>query len=729
MTFLIKILKLHIFKFILILFFSLGIFLGAGISFFFEFSELDRLKNYQPNTTTRIFDSNRKLIAELYLERREPTSLSKIPIRLRQAFLAIEDARFYEHPGVSYPDIIRAFFVNIRSGRFVQGGSTITQQLAKVLFLTPERTLRRKVKEALIAIEIEKRFTKDEILELYLNQIYLGNGAYGVQAAANIYFGKKLSELTLAESALIAGLPKAPSKFNPRKNPKKSIERRNLVLKRMLSEKFIKNTEKESAEDEFLTLNPFTLNQIPETAYFVEHVRKQLSKRYGKTIYRSGLQVYTTLDISLQKDVHTALLRGIKTLNKKRGFKDASKKTKIQPRLGDRFQFRITEIRRKRILGILGIYEAHMDIPKKINYKLLNAGDIVLGKVQKLNKKSKKVFLKWQETIQGAVIAFDPRTGAVRAMTGGTNFRRFKFNRAVQAKRQPGSAFKPIIVGGALSLGYGPNHILMDSPFVERIPGTKRIWKPTNYSEKFYGPVTMRNALEKSLNLATIKLLIQIKPKKAIKFARRLGIHSKMYPYLSLALGSIEVTPYEFISSYIPFATNGIYARPYEIEKIADDENRIIEKFIPQFNLAISPETAFQMKLLLRGVVTNGTAKLAKNIKQFVAGKTGTTNKYKDAWFVGFSTDLVLGVWVGKDSNKNMGFRASGGTAALPIWVEIMNKWIKRNDDKFRYPTSPSKVKLIKIDYKSGFLPSKKCFGKIISEAFVEGTEPTEKCS
>ena len=337
----------------------------------------------------------------------------------------------------------------------------------------------------------------------------------------------------------------------------------------MLSEKFIKNTEKESAEDEFLTLNPFTLNQIPETAYFVEHVRKQLSKRYGKTIYRSGLHVYTTLDISLQKDVHTALLRGIKTLNKKRGFKDASKKTKIQPRLGDRFQFRITEIRRKRILGIIGIYEAHMDIPKKINYKLLNAGDIVLGKVQKLNKKSKKVFLKWQETIQGAVIAFDPRSGAVRAMTGGTNFRRFKFNRAVQAKRLPGSAFKPIIVGGALSLGYGPNHILMDSPFVERIPGTKRIWKPTNYSEKFYGPVTMRNALEKSLNLATIKLLIQIKPKKAIKFARRLGIHSKMYPYLSLALGSIEVTPYEFISSYIPFATNGIYARPYEIEKIA----------------------------------------------------------------------------------------------------------------------------------------------------------------
>tara|TARA_Y100000588_G_scaffold393385_1_gene509150 strand:+ start:692 stop:2881 length:2190 start_codon:yes stop_codon:yes gene_type:complete len=729
MIFFKKILKLHIFKFILIIFFTIGILLGLGVSFLFEFPELDRLKNYQPNTTTRIFDSKGKLIAELYLERREPTSLSKIPIQLRQAFLSIEDARFYEHPGVSYPDIIRAFFVNLQSGRFVQGGSTITQQLAKVLFLTPERTLKRKIKEALLAIEIEKRFTKDEILEFYLNQIYLGNGAYGVQAASKIYFGKKLSELTLAESALLAGLPKAPSKFNPRKNPKRSIARRNLVLKRMFSEKFIKKTEKDSAQDEFLRLNPFTLNQIPETAYFVEHVRKQLSKRYGNSMYRSGLQVYTTLDISLQKNVDNALRRGIYTLNRMRGFKDASKNLTKHPKLGDRFQFRITEVRRKKILGIIGIYEAHMKIPKEINYKLLNSGDIVLGKVKNLNKKSKRIFLKWQETIQGAVIAFDPRSGAVRAMTGGTNFRRFKFNRAVQAKRQPGSAFKPIIMGSALSLGYGPNHILMDSPFVERIPGTKRVWKPTNYSEKFYGPVTMRNALEKSLNLATIKLLIQIKPKKAIKFARRLGIHSKMYPYLSLALGSIEVTPYEFISSYIPFATNGIYARPYEIERITDDENRIMEKFIPQFNLAISPETAFQMKLLLRGVVTDGTAKLAKSIKLFVAGKTGTTNKYKDAWFVGFSPDLVLGVWVGRDSNKNMGFRASGGSAALPIWVEIMKKWSKRKGDKFNYPKSPPKVKLIKIDYKSGFLPSKKCKGKIILEAFIDGTEPNEKCS
>ncbi|MED5580128.1 MAG: PBP1A family penicillin-binding protein [Nitrospinota bacterium] len=728
MVFFKKLLKTHIFKFILIVCFAIGIFLGSGVSFFLEFPELDRLKNYQPNTTTRIFDSNGKLIAELYLERREPTPLSKIPIQLRQAFLSIEDARFYEHPGVSYPDIIRAFFVNLRSGRFVQGGSTITQQLAKVLFLTPERTLKRKIKEALLAIEIEKRFTKDEILEFYLNQIYLGSGSFGVQAASKIYFGKNLSELTLAECAILAGLPKAPSKFNPRRHPKKSIKRRNLVLNRMLAERFIKKREKESAEDEFIRLNPFTMNQTPESAYFVEHVRKQLSKRYGSSIYRSGLQVHTTLDLSLQKDVHAALRKGIKILNKRRGFNDASKKMKRYPKLGDRFQFRITEVKSKKILGIIGNFEANMNIPTNINYKLLNVGDIVLGKVKKLNKNLKKIFLGWEESIQGAVIAFDPHTGAVKAMTGGTNFRRFKFNRVVQAKRQPGSAFKPIIYGGALSMGYGPNHILMDSPFVEHIPGTKREWKPTNYSNKFYGPVTMRNALEKSLNLATIKLLTQIKPKKAIKFARRLGIHSKMYPYLSLALGSIEVTPYEFVSAYIPFATNGIYARPYEIEKIADDGNRIIEKFIPQFNLAISPETAFQMKLLLRGVVTDGTAKLAKKIKLFIAGKTGTTNSYRDAWFVGFSPDLVLGVWVGKDSNKKMGFRASGGTAALPIWVEIMEKWVKRTGSKFKFPNAPPKIKLLRIDSKTGFLPSKNCRGKIILEAFVEGSEPTESC-
>ena len=706
-----------------------GLGIGASLSYLYDFPELERLQNYKPNTITRIYARGGELLAELYQERRKPIPLKQIPTTLRQAFLAIEDSRFYDHPGVSYPDIFRAFIKNLRAGHFVRGGSTITQQLAKVLFLTPERKLKRKIREAFLALEIERRFTKDEILEFYMNQIYLGGGAYGVQAAAQIYFGKTVAQLTLAESAMIAGLPKAPTRFSPKTNPEKALKRRNLVIQRMLASGFITEEQGKIAREEPIQLVPRVTNIAPEAAYFIEKTRLSLSRRFGQSLYKSGLQIHTTVDIGLQKTAHKALINGIEKINQRRGFMSPGTKIKRPPRLGDGFQFHILDITAKMVSGIIGDYEAEMPLPGHIDPKRLREGDLLLGRVIKVDRAFKKLFLEWQETVQGAVIAFDSQTGALRALTGGTNFRRFPFNRATQARRQPGSAFKPIIMGTALSQGYTPAHILMDTPFVRRMPGTLKDWKPRNYTNKFYGPVTMRRALESSLNLATIKLLDQMGPQKAITFAHRLGIRSKMNPYLSLALGSIEVTPYQFTASYIPFATRGVYARPYEITRVTDGRNRVLEENVPTTHLAIAPETAYQMKMLLRGVVTNGTGKKAKKIGAFLAGKTGTTNEYRDAWFIGFSEDLVLGVWVGRDDNKHMGYRASGGSAALPIWVEVMKGWFKGRESTVRIPEPPPGITMVKVDSRSGQLPSTWCEGEPILEAFVEGTEPSEHCA
>ncbi len=705
-----------------------GLGIGAGFTYLYDFPEIDRLRNYAPNTITRVYARRGELLAELYQERRRPISLKQVPTTLRQAFLAIEDKRFYEHPGVSYPDIARAFVKNLRAGHFVQGGSTITQQLAKVLFLTPERKLKRKVREALLALEIERRFTKDEILEFYLNQIYLGGGAYGVQAAARIYFGKTVTQLTLAECAMLAGLPKAPTRFSPRTNPERALERRNLVIASMREAGFITAEQAKSAREEPIRLAPRLANVVPEAAYFIEKTRIDLSRRFGQSLYRSGFEIHTTIDIDLQKVAHHALIDGVVRINKRRGFLPPDAKPKRPPRLGDGFQFRFLDIAGKAVRGIIGDYEVEMALPANIDPKRLREGDLLLGRATQVDHGAKRLVLEWQESVQGAVVAFDAKTGALRALTGGTDFRRFPFNRAIQARRQPGSAFKPIIMGTALSQGYTPAHILMDTPFVRRMPGTLRAWKPRNYTNKFYGPVTMRRALEDSLNLATIKLLDQMGPRKAITFAHRLGIRSNMQPYLSLALGSIEVTPYRFTAAYIPFAARGVYARPYEITRITDSENRVIEEKVPATHLAIAPETAYQIKMLLRGVVTHGTAKKAKSLGAFVAGKTGTTNEYRDAWFLGFSEDLVLGVWVGRDDNKHMGYRASGGNTALPIWIDVMKGWLAGRETEVASPKPPPGIALVKVDARSGQLPAAWCEGESIIEAFVEGTEPSEPC-
>jgi penicillin-binding protein 1A len=596
-----------------------------------------------------------------------------------------------------------------------------------VLFLTPERTLARKAREAFLALEIERRFTKDEILEFYLNQIYLGSGAYGVEAAARSYFGKGVGKLSLGETALIAGLPKAPTKFNPRHHPERAIKRRRLVLFRMRDLGHINEEQELAAAEEPLRLVPRAANVAQETGYFFERIRRRLQRRYGPALYRSGLQIHTTLDLNLQRIAHKSLLSGIEELNRRRGFLPAGKSLKRPPRLGDQFQFRATQIADGFVSGTIEGFEVELKLPSSADPRLMREGDLLLGRVIKIDRAQKKMMLEWQDTVQGAIVALDPKTGSVRAVVGGTNYRRFQFNRAIQAKRQPGSAFKPMIMASALSQGYTPTQILMDSPFVRKMPGTLKAWKPRNYSNRFYGPVTLRRALVKSLNLATVKLLDQIKPETAIKFARRMGLRADMNPYLSLALGAFEVTPFDFTAAYIPFATGGIYARPYEITRVSDGSGRLLEENVPESYRVISAETAYQIRSILRGVVTDGTARKARKLKGFIAGKTGTTNEYRDAWFLGFSSDLILGVWVGRDNNKQMGFRASGGAAALPIWINVMKGWLAKHKAK-NGDLPPPGVTLVKIDERTGLLPSKSCRGKILLEAFVQGTEPTERC-
>ncbi|MEK6711188.1 MAG: PBP1A family penicillin-binding protein, partial [Nitrospinota bacterium] len=612
---------------------ALGLALGAGFSYLYDFPELDYLQDYRPSTITRVYDREGQLIGELYQEKRIPIPLTRIPPLLRQAFLAIEDNRFYEHPGVSYRDILRAFARNLMEGRYAQGASTITQQLAKVLFLSSERTLTRKVREALLALEIERRFTKDEILEFYLNQIYLGSGAFGVEAAARIYFNKTAGELTLAEASTLAGLPKAPSRFNPRLHPENALQRRRLVLRRMQEMGHITQAQERSAAEEPLRLAPPVSNIHPETAYFVENLRQRLERRYGPALYRSGLEIHTTLDLKLQRAAHESVLRGVDRMNALRGFAPAPARALDRPpRLGSGFEFRLAEVKDRIARGVIGGWEAVLPLPQEVDPVFLREGDPVLGRVVQVDAEQKRLTLEWQESVQGAVVALDPATGAIRAMVGGTNFRRYPFNRAVQAHRQPGSAFKPIIMGAALSNGYTPAHILLDSPIIHRMPGTPKDWKPRNYTDRFHGPVTLRTTLEQSLNLATIRLLDQIGPERAIEYARRLGLRSPMEPYLSLALGAFEVTPLDFTAAFVPFAQGGVYARPYDLAKVTDGSNRLLEENVPVTHQAIPPETAYQMKSLLHGVVEEGTGRAARGLPAFAGGKTGTTNEYRDAW-------------------------------------------------------------------------------------------------
>lgn len=554
--------------------------------------DIDSLKSYKPLESSIVYSADGKILAEFYIERRTFIPEYKIPPMIKHAFIAIEDQRFYSHPGIDIIGIMRALYKDIKAGEIVEGGSTITQQLVKMLFLTPEKSLTRKIKEAILAAQIEKKYTKDEILGIYINQVYFGARAYGVEAAAQAYFGKSALEMSLAETALIAGLPKAPSAFSPFRNPEKAKSRRQIVLRKMLDNGFITEEQFNSANSEPL---PQKINYRKyEAPYFVEFIRQQFEAKYNDKLYTSGMRIYSTIDYSMQKVAEEAVRNGLLAVEKRSG-----------------------------------------------------AG------------------------IQGGLIAIDLSNGHIKAMVGGTDFWQTQFNRAVMALRQPGSAFKPFIYAVALENGMSPDDYILDGPISFKASGPKSVWSPKNYDNKYHGYVSLRKALALSLNTATVRLASKFGLDQIIFFINQCGIERKLDPYMPLALGASEVTLMELTSAYSVFST-GRRITPIAYEKVLSREGITLEEVMPYSEEILPPETTESMRILLRSVVEEGTAQRAKDFDRKVYGKTGTTNNFSDAWFIGFDDRLVVGVWVGRDNHKPIGPRETGASAALPIWIEFM---------------------------------------------------------
>jgi len=728
--------------------------------------DLDALQNYQPNLVTRVYSDDGSMIGEFYIERRVIVPIDQIPKHLKEAFLAAEDAEFYQHEGISYVGIMRAFYKNISAGKIVQGASTITQQVARGFFLTPQKKIIRKIKEMMLARRIEKRFSKSEILSLYLNQIYLGNGAYGVQAASQTYFDKDIKDLDLAESALIAGLPKAPSRYSPYVNFILSKKRQEFILQRMVEERFITSDEADFAKAETITLKPYITKSLWVGPYFTEHIRRYIEEKYGDdTLYKSGLSIFTTLNVDLQKAANKAVKKGLRDFDRRRGYRGPlrsiidedeaqaflddliHKRRKAPFKTGDMVKGIITAIDKKtrRIEVNLGDRTGYMNrwgyrwarlynpdskpegtiVPNPLS--LFNVGDVLLLRVGKASSKGPmRLTLEQTPLVQASLLAMDPETGYIKAMVGGSDFSLTQYNRAVQAKRQPGSAFKPVIYSAAFDKGFTPATIIMDTPIVFEDSANALQWRPHNYDERFGGPTTVRKALAKSRNVVTIKILKKIGLGYCIDYAKKMGITTPLAHDLSLALGSSAVTLYDLTSAYSVFANKGKRAKPIFITKIIDKDGNVIEDNAPSSKEVISPQTAYLMTKMLEGVIEHGTGWRARSLGRPAAGKTGTTNGLNDAWFLGFVPNLTAGVWVGYDNEKKLGRHETGSRAALPIWLSFMKAATK--DKPVSDFQAPEGIEFARIDADSG-QPATPFTRNPIFEVFKAGTAPTKKAT
>ena len=615
--------------------FVLGV--GSGIALlarFGDFPQIESAAAYKPSVTSRIFDRNNRVVGEIYLEKRSVVPYKAIPPHVVNAFLAAEDANFFKHRGVDYVAIARAIVKDVLSGGFAQGASTITQQTVKSLFLTPEKSIARKMKELILAYRIEKKLSKEEILFLYLNQIYLGDGAYGVEAAAQTYFARGVSTLSVAEGALLAGLAQAPTRYSPRGHLDKAKARQRYVLRRMAEVGFLDKAVAEKAYEARLALAPPSTFRS-KAAYFLEYVRNYLQEKYGaEVMYRSEFKIYTTIDGRLQEAAHDAVTQGVRRMEEANRYKG----------------------------------------------------------------------------LQGALVCMDPNTGGVLAMVGGVDFAASQFNRALQARRQPGSAFKPIVYGAALDKGKTVISTIDDSP-IEFSRSETEMWKPKNYDGAFLGPIPLLEALAQSRNLATVRLLNEIGVDTAIRMARDLGIQSPIERNLSIALGSSGVTPLELVTAYSTFAAGGRRPTPFFIREVQDAKGQVLERTDSRVVPAISPETAFLTIRLMQEVLRTGTGASAKRLSPNLAGKTGTTNENTDAWFIGGSPDLIAGVWVGFDTPTSLGGRQTAASVALPIWAHFFGRALAYIPDR-EYP-APAGITFARVD------PST---GKAVPPGYADGT-------
>lgn len=739
-----------IIKLLLIIILSIWLLIAGFVLYIYkELPDIKELKQYKPNLISRVYSEEGELIGEYYVERRIAVPLDKVPPIVIKAFLAAEDARFFEHHGMDIRGIIRATIKNILAGSYVQGGSTITQQLARSLFLSQEKTIGRKFKELVLAYIIDNRFSKHEILQLYLNHIYLGNGAYGVEMASQDYFGKSVRQLNIAEAALIAGLPKAPSSYSPFNNPGRARKRRDYVLSRMLELGFITEEEYRKAINTPLPKENKRIKNLQYNSHLTEYIKQNLIAKYGdEKVYKGGLTIFTSINAAFQRRAYEALDRGLRELDKRQGFrgpidnfsndsdnKEAFIKNGPQNiddiRLNENYKAIVEDvnIKQKKYSLKLGIFSVSLPFSnmqwaatKKPIETLLKTGDIVYVKILSIGKNNELIAsLEQEPLVEGALLSIDPNTGYIKAMIGGRDFIKSQFNRAVQAKRQPGSAFKPFIYGAALERGYTPVSIIIDEPISYDLGF--REWTPKNFDGKYYGPTTLRHALAKSRNVVTIKLLESIGTQNAIDFAKRAGIESKLEPNLALALGASDVTLFEMVNAYTTFASMGKKFEPQIVLKVIDSSGNTMEETTPKSEQTISPAVCYVLTSMAKSVIEEGTAMRAKALGRPVAGKTGTTNNYVDAWFLGYTPNLVTGVWVGFDQPKPLGTLETGARAALPIWLDYT-----MYAESFYPPVdfiAPEGVTFIPVDAKTGLLASP--YSKATKqEVFISSTEPKE---
>ncbi len=691
---------LILYSFFVLIFLAVGAFLGTLLGYEYNLPQIQSLEDYRPDVITDIYSDDNKVIGEFAVERRIVVPLEGIPPHLQLAILAAEDDQFYNHSGVNYFSLIRAAWRDIITMRKSEGASTITQQLARMLLRTPEKTFDRKIKELLTTWKIEKRYSKRQILTLYCNQHYMGHGAYGVAAAADTYFGKQLGDLTLEECAMIAGLPRNPGLYSPRLHPDAALARRNYILDRMVAEKMITAKAAAEAKGRPIILKP-RVRETEVAPYFVEWVRQALADRYTTdVIWRKGLRVYTTLNIDMQKAANEALQEGLRTYDKRHGWRGpidnilkmpsvgldtySHPDWRIAPHAGDITVGLLLSVGESEAAVRIGKYRAQLGLKdiawtgaKSIS-KILKTGDLAAFQITAIDDATKTASVKLEQipAAQGAIITLQNSTGEIRAMVGGYDFESSEFNRATQAMRQVGSTFKPFVYSTALEKGMTSDSTVIDSP-ISFTDTLGRVWRPVNYDGKFKGVITVRQALTESRNVPTIRLASLIGIKNVLIMARRFGLEGPMEPYLPLAIGACEATPLEMASAFTVFPNLGFQPKSYFIRRIEDYDHVKKEENFPRTTKVLEPDVAEKMLDLLEGVVQSGTATAAKSLGRPLGGKTGTTNDFTDAWFVGFSPSLTTAVWVGFDEKKSLGNREAGAVVALPIWIKYMGAILK----------------------------------------------------
>ncbi len=686
---------------------------GLLIVYSTDLPQISELEHYRPSTVTELYDDQGRRIGSFALQRRLIASYDDFPKVLRDAIISTEDKSFEDHWGINFWRVLGATYRDIANpGSRAQGASTLTMQLSRNLFLSPERHFSRKVQEAMLAIQIERRFTKPQIFTMYCNQISLGHGVYGFEAGAQFYFGKRAKDLKLEEAALLAGLPKGPGYYSPVNFPDRALRRRNLVINSLLEDGKITAEEAGRAKTAPLGLNL----QPPEASpapYFVEEIRRHLERKYGSSeVHEGGLRVYTSLNLDLQRAATMAVLDGLAAYEHRHGWQGHLRNIFQTGNTIDKFHSAdweqpifagsyvhalVTDMSPQTATIKFVHYTASIsssDIAwtgRRLPKNLLAPGDVVYVKVTQLNPDgSAKVVLEQDSGLQGALLAIDNSTGDIKAMVGGRDFNESKFNRALQAQRQVGSAFKPIVYTAAVDEGADPDDVILDAPTTFNSAGAP--YTPHNYDHKFEGSITLRHALANSRNIPAVKLAQRVGMTTVAAYAKKFGIHSQIPPYLSVALGAADLTLYETTSAFSVFPNDGVRIEPRYIRKVTDYEGHVLEEDFSDAKDVTSPHTARVMVSLLQGVVSQGTARAALKLNHPLAGKTGTTNEYTDAWFVGFSPSITCGVWMGFDEKKTLGKNETGGLTALPVWIDFMRTAISepaRKDETFVPESNP----------------------------------------